>query len=179
MNKLNKCREIREIMVDYLSGEFTGIDPQAAILEKHLQHCSDCKREYVLLNNIFHETRQIDQEANAVMAAIDWKENARDISLGVHINQIRRPSRAWNFLWQPGNWKLAIPVLAAVFILGICLGYFLFYQGHQKPLPVDELLKQEDNVLMQRLETALTRREMQGYFVQTQLLLTDLMRQCN
>lgn len=177
-----KCNEIKKLMINYLSGEPMGTDQQSGEIANHLHACSRCSREYDVLKEIYSKTRHVNGDAEAVMQTIDWQENARDISLAVHINQSRcrsqLRSRLWGFPLQPLNWKLAVPALAGVFILGIWLGYLLFYRTPQRPLPV-ELIHQGDNALIQRLETTLTRREMQEYFLQTQLLLTDLMRQCD
>lgn len=166
-------------MVDYLSGDFTGTDLHVKVLEKHVQTCPRCSHEYARLEKIFNVTRQMANDTDVVMKTIDWEENARDISLGIHINQSRRQSRAWDFSRQRLTWKLAVPALAGVFILGICLGYLLFYRAPQRSLSMVGLFTQGDDALINRLETTLTRREMQGYFLQTQLLLTDLMRQCD
>ncbi len=170
-------------MVDYLSGELTDSDPQSKVMENHLHTCSCCSHEYTVLKEIYSETRRMGDAAEAVMENIDWEENALDISHSIRINQSRRRARAWRPSWNFSlpllGWKLAAPVLAGVFILGISLGYLLFYQAPQRPLAVDEIFKSVDEALISRLETTLTRREMQGYFLQTQLLLTDLMRQCD
>lgn len=177
-----KCKEIKKRMVDYLSGELAGGDPQSKVMENHLHTCSHCSREYAILKEIYSETRRVGDAADAVMETIDWEENALDISRSIRINESRQHARAWRPSWNfplPSlGWKLAVPTLAGVFILGIWLGYLLFYQAPQRPLAMDEIFKPGDEALISRLETTLTRREMQGYFLQTQLLLTDLMRQC-
>lgn len=184
--KATKCKEIKRMMVDYLSGELANSDPRSKTMENHLQTCPQCHREYAVLEEIYSETRRVGDAAEAVMETIDWEENVLDISRAVRIDESRRRARSWKPSWSfalPSlNWKLAAPVLAGVFILGISLGYLLFYQARQSPpghLAEEKFLDPGDEALISRLETTLTRREMQGYFLQTQLLLTDLMRQCD
>jgi hypothetical protein len=178
-----KCKEIKKIMIDYLSGEPAGADPRSMVMENHLHTCSRCSREYAVLKEIYSETRRMGDAAEAVMETIDWEENAQDISRGIRIDESRQRARAlrpsWSFSLPSLNWKPAVLAMAVVFILGICLGYLLFYHAPQRPLALEEIFKPGDEGLISRLETTLTRREMQGYFLQTQLLLTDLMRQCD
>ena len=124
-----KCKEIKKIMIDDLSQEFTHDDPlfreSIAIMENHLKSCDQCRREYQVLQSIHRDTRQIEAEANAVMATIDWKENARDITQGLRF-KFKRSGQTWSFPFQPLNWKWVVPTLATIFILGLWLGYLLF-----------------------------------------------------
>jgi hypothetical protein len=174
-----KCKEIKKIMIDYLSRELTPDDPvsreRIAIMENHVKTCSQCRREYRVLQNIYRETRQIDDEAHAVMAAIDWEENARVIAQSIPY-QSKKQRRARDFSFPSLNWKLVVPTLAGVFILGLWLGYLLFYPPSQVSISREAISKTD--AALARLETTLTKKEMQGYFQKTQLLLTDLMRQC-
>ncbi|MDQ1351529.1 MAG: putative zinc-finger, partial [Acidobacteriota bacterium] len=74
--KTYKCKEIKGIMVDYLSGELTKSDPRSQTMENHLQTCPQCHREYSVLKEIYSETRRVGDAAEAVMETIDWEENA-------------------------------------------------------------------------------------------------------
>ena len=174
-----KCKEIKKIMMDYLSQELTHNGPLSresiATMENHLKCCARCWREYQVLQSIHRENRQIETEAKAMMATIDWEENARDITQGLRF-KFKRPSQTWSFPFQPMNWKLAVPTLAGIFILGLWLGYLLFNTASQVSLSREKPL--EADVTLARLETTLAKKEMQRYFQKTQLLLTDLMRQC-
>lgn len=175
---MKECKEIKKIMVDCLSGELPGCDTNSretiAAMENHLRTCNQCQREYRVLQDIYRESNQINEEAEALMQTIDWEENAQKVSRSI---RFKRPHRTWNLFFQPFNWKLAAPVLTGVFILGIWLGYILFYKAlHIPSLPGKPL---ETRATLARLETTLARREIKGYFKQTQLLLMDLMRQCD
>jgi len=174
-----KCKEIKKIMMDYLSEELADSDPLSresiAIMENHLKTCSRCQREYQVLQSIYQETNQIDDEANAVMTTIDWEENARVITQSIPF-KFKKPRQTWDFSFQLLNWKLMVPTLAGVFILGLWLGYLLFYTPSQVSLSREPASKTD--TALARLETTLAKKEVQGYFQQTQLLLTDLMQQC-
>jgi hypothetical protein len=177
--KESKCKKMKHIMVEVLSGELTGTTSQAKEMADHLTTCSRCRREYRLLQKIYSETRQIHEAVEASMETIDWEENAQDIVHSIRLRQSRRRHRSWGFSFQPMNWKLLVPTLAGVLLLGIWLGYLLFYHAPSRAL-IEERAFQPDTVaVVDRLEAALAKREMQGYFQQTQMLLTDLMRQCD
>jgi hypothetical protein len=180
--KESGCKKMKQIMVEVLSGELTGTSPQSKEMADHLNTCSRCRREYGLLQKIYSETRQIDEAAEAAVETIDWEENARDIVYGIRLRQARRRTWSRGFSFQPMNWKWLVPTLAGVFLLGICLGYLLFYNAPRGSLSGEEFFQPvtaDNAAVIDRLEGALARRQVQGYFQQTELLLTDLMRQCD
>ncbi len=180
---MNQCKKIKEIMVEYLSGELiqTG-DPESgprfAAMEAHVGTCPRCRKEYAVLQKIYGVTRDINAAAESSMETVDWNANAERIG---HSVRFKRPARTREFSFNPFrfNWAPAVPAMAGVFVLGILLGYLLFYN----PVQPDSLLSRGTSVspdaTLARLETTLAKREMRGYFQQTQLLLTDLMRQCD
>jgi len=166
-------------MIDYLSQELSHDGPLSresiSIMENHLKSCARCRQEYQVMQSIRSEIPQIETEANAVMATIDWEENARNITQGFRL-KFKKPNQTWRFSFHPLNWKLAFPTLAGIFILGLWLGYHLFNTTSQVPISQKKSL--ESDVTLARLETTLTKKEMQRYFQRTKMLLTDLMRQC-
>jgi anti-sigma factor RsiW len=171
----DKCKNINRLMVDLLSGESAEVpEKDIAMVEAHAAACSRCRDEYKLIQEMYRTIRETSEAAEREMEQIDWNANAENISLGVRFKHSRR-SRAPRFHF---SWLLAIPTLTAVFILGIWLGYFLFYNNTRpNPLTADGEPVRVKTTLA-RLETTLAKREMEVYFQQTQMLLTDLMRQC-
>lgn len=171
----DKCKDIKRLMKDLLSGESADAPGKdIAAVEVHTGTCSRCRSEYVLLQKMYGMVRETQKAAEREMKQIDWEANAENISLGIRFRHSRK-ARAPRFRF---SWQLAIPTLAAVFILGIWLGYFLFYTNtHPSPQTSDGEQVRVKTALA-RLETTLAKREMQGYFQHTQMLLTDLMRQC-
>ena len=142
-------------------------------MKKHKQNKNEIPEQ--LLQRIQQETDAVRNAAEVSMETIDWEENAHMITRGVRFKE-RRP--AWSFSLPAFNWKLAVPTLAAVLLLGIWLGYLLFYNA--SPGRIDRELEKEPEArfALARLETTLAKKEMQGFFQQTQMLLTDLMREC-
>ena len=66
--------------------------------------------------------------------------------------------------------------MAGIFLLGIWLGYLFF---HVTPTgPVGTSVPTSSKSSLDRLENTLARKEVASYFDQTQLVLTDLMKQC-
>ncbi len=184
--KQTRCSDIKKIMIDYLSGERiefpaqSGQSAQPTEMQEHVQTCSRCSSEYRVLQGIFHESRRVDDAAEAAMATIDWDENAEAVTRAVRFKESRRRTRpAWGFSvpTMNFNWKLAVPTMAAVFILGISIGYLLFYNAPQTPVLNGRISKTD--AALARLETTLTKKEVHGYLQQTQMLFTDLMRQCD
>ncbi len=180
--KESKCKKMKHLMVEVLSGELTGTTPQVKEMEDHVTTCSRCRREYRLLQKIYSETRQIHEAAEAAVETIDWEENAQDIVHSIRLKQSRRRDRTRGFSFQPMNWKLLVPTMAGVLLLGIWLGYLLFYNAPQVSVVEEKFFKPgttDTPAVIDRLEGALAKRQVQGYFQQTELLLTDLMRQCD
>jgi hypothetical protein len=129
-----------------------------------------------ILQRIQQETDAIRDAAEASMETIDWEENAQIITRSVRFRERRR---AWSFSLPAFNWKLAVPTLASVLLLGVWLGYLLFYNVPSDSVTEPYEVKPTAEFALARLETTLAKKEMQGYFQQTQMLLTDLMRQCD
>lgn len=175
----NKCKDIKRLMVEVLSGE-SPEEPgkDIAAVETHVDTCSHCRGEYILLQKMYGAARETTEAAEREMARIDWNANAENISSGIRFKRSRqyRDARLPRFGF---TWKMALPALAGVFILGISLGYFLFYDSARPGPLTDNGQPFQAKTTLARLETTLARREMQGYFQQTQMLLTDLMRQCD
>jgi hypothetical protein len=143
-------------------------------MKKHKQDKNIANEQ--IFQRIQQETDAVRDAAEISMKSIDWEENAHIITRSVRFRE-RRP--AWGFSFPSFNWKLAVPTMAAVLLLGIWLGYLLFYNA--APTGINEELEKEPEArfALARLETTLNKKEMQGYFQQTQILLTDLMRQCD
>ena len=122
------------------------------------------------------------------MATIDWEETARTISSHIPFKPMvplkpRKSLGSWFHFNLPAisfNWKLAVPAMAGIFLLGIWLGYLLFHVAPTAPVQAgvpDPRLSTAAS--LDRLENTLARKEVVGYFDQTQLVLTDLMKQCS
>jgi hypothetical protein len=135
-----------------------------------------------LVERLDQERRRLDEECSAVMASIDWEENARTITRQIPFKKTRQSWFAFSMKDAAitFNWKLAMPLVTGIFLMGIWLGYLLFHQP-PRPIPSTQLMAREDTASglpLERLEQTLARQEVAGYFKQSQLVLADLMQHC-
>jgi hypothetical protein len=180
-SKTHKCKDINPLLVDYASGQLLPADIQR--IEEHLPTCQNCREEYALMRHLSRETRRLDEECNAVMASIDWEKSARTITGNIPFEEASRKSKKSWFDFDRSkisfSWKLAVPAMAGIFLLGIWLGYLFFHVTPTgTPGPFAPGLSDSTSSL-DRLENTLARKEVASYFDQTQLVLTDLMKQCS
>jgi hypothetical protein len=117
------------------------------------------------------------------MASIDWEDTAHTIAGNIPFEEAPRKSKKpwfdFNLSRISFSWKLAVPAMTGIFLLGIWLGYLIF---HVTPTgssgPFTSRLSSPKSSL-DRLENTLARKAVASYFDQTQLVLTDLMKQCS
>jgi hypothetical protein len=176
--KKHKCKDINPLLTDYASGQL--LPAVIRRIEEHLPTCQNCREEYTLIQQLNRETHRLDEECHAAMASIDWEESARTITGNIPFEEAPRKSkRPWfdfNLSRISFSWKLAVPAMAGIFLLGIWLGYLFF---HVTPTgPSGTFVPTTSKSSLDRLENTLARKEVAGYFDQTQLVLTDLMKQC-
>jgi len=166
------CKKYGDSIIDYAAGEATS--QQENQVKEHLAVCPGCHREYLEHKRIFQETGELDSQIDQVMEEIDWQA----VSNSIHKNIRTRHSAQKNTKIIPMySMKIALPAAAALVILGLLMGYLLFNtQNLQKPA-IDT--SPEGKVTLARLETTLAKKEVGNFFKQTQLVFTDLMRQCD
>lgn len=179
--KKYKCKDINLLLVDYASDQLLPADIQR--IEEHLPTCQNCREEYTLMQRLNRETHLLDEACNAVMDSIDWEETAHTITGNIPFEEAPRESKKpwfdFNLSGISFSWKLAVPTMAGIFLLGIWLGYLFFHispTGQSGP-SAPELSSSKSS--LDRLENTLARKEVASYFDQTQLVLTDLMKQCS
>jgi hypothetical protein len=178
--KKYKCKDINPLLVDYASGQLLPVDIQR--IEEHLPTCQNCREEYTLIQQLKRETHRLDEACNAVMTSIDWEETAYTITGNIPFKRTaprksRKPWFAFNLSAISFSWKLAVPAITGIFLLGIWLGYLLF---HVTPIDTSwTSVPTTSKSSLDRLENTLARKEVVSYFDQTQLVLTDLMKQCS
>ena len=181
--KKHKCKDINPLLTDYASGQL--LPAVIRRLEEHLPTCQNCREEYTLIQQLNRETQRLDEECSAVMTSIDWEETVHTITGNIPFAEAPRESKKPWFDFNLSrsrisfSWKLAVPAMAGIFLLGICLGYLFFHvTPTSTPGPFTLELSTSKSSL-DRLENTLARKEVASYFDQTQLVLTDLMKQCS
>ena len=176
-----RCKEIGLMLAVYASNELLPGEMQA--LERHVETCPECREEFLLVQRISRETSHLDESCDEVMTSIDWQETAQTISDAVSRKGWGAGSRKsrlrWHDLAVSFKWKLAVPMLTGVFLLGIWLGYIFFHSPLKPPGPVRPMEDIPSETSLARLEKTLAKKEVASYFMQTQLVLTDLMKQCD
>lgn len=132
-------------------------------------------------DDMFDELRRVNEEAEESMKKIDWQENAFMITRAALYKKRERERGLARGMWGWSR-KWASAALAAVFVLGIGLGYILFHfsTGTSSLKNASDIIAPTDSTVttLARLETTLARRELQVYFQQAHLLITDLLRRC-
>ncbi len=182
--KKHRCKDINPLLVDYAPGQL--LPAVTRRIEDHLSTCQNCREEYTFIQQLDRETLRLDEECNAVMASIDWEEIAQTITGNIPFKEAHRDSKhPWfDFNWSriSISWKWAVPAMAGVFLLGIWLGYLFFHAAPTTPTGTAGSFTpglSSQNSSLDRLEITLARKEVASYFDQTQVVLTDLMKQCS
>jgi len=152
--------------------------PAAGIkkLENHveIEKCPTCRDQYLMIRELNRHALEFEKECSDIMSTIDWEDNAYTIANRL---PIKEPKPFLQFLHFPIPWlKSPVPALIVVFLLGIGLGYFLFHSDSHPTLPT--LHETSPVNSLDRIEQTLARKEVTGYFQQTQLVLSDMMKQC-
>jgi predicted anti-sigma-YlaC factor YlaD len=187
----NRCKAIGLMLADYASNELSPGDMH--VLESHVKTCPHCREEFLLVQRINHEMLLQEEACADLMTSMDWTGTARTISDGIPFKPETTTAsqeswRRWRrFHWAdlagsavPFKWKLALPVLAGIFLLGIGLGY-IFFHTPSPALPPGAHVPGErtsNEISVALLEDTLAKREVAGYLKQTQLVLTDMMKHC-
>lgn len=170
----NECKHIQRQLADFSINELSPIEMHT--VNSHLQNCPTCQNEYHVIQRIQKEADRIGLDYENIMTSIDWEKTAETISNHIPFKKPTRHQTSWLHL----SWKWLAPAMASIFLFGILLGYFLFYHAPtppSQPLSISENHPIQDNSL-NRLENSLARKEVVGYFQQSQLVLTNLMNTC-
>lgn len=183
------CKEVETMnfLQDYVSGEESLSPGVVQRIEGHLNQCCRCREEFLLMQQLHEESQLLDDCCNAVMEEIDWEKNAELISSGITFKSPERePNPGWaSWFSFSFNMKWAAAAVMLIFGLGIGLGYLMFNGpkiNYLAPGPVaGQTINRVNNnsASLARLENTLAKREVKQYFQQSQLVLTDLMEQCN
>jgi hypothetical protein len=169
---MKKCKQIKIDLAAYAAGE---LDPgEADRLAQHLRTCPGCRQEYQELTRLLAGIESLEQEGRQMIDAIDWDQAASDISRQARLSTL--PSGAGKRrLRQLHGWRLLGPAMAALFFLGLWLGYLLFHSTD--PVKEMTLSTPASAASLDRIESALNRREVLDYLKETQLVLMDLLKE--
>lgn len=173
-----ECKHIKHLLADYAIEELSPAEEKK--VDHHLHACPECKEEIRVIRRIQEEADFLGQGCESLMASIDWEESAESITSHIPFKEPASMRRSPSWF----TWKLLAPAVTAIFMMGIYLGYLMFYQNNPAPLPPQQAGFTPVNPAIQqaslnRMENSLTRREVAGYFKQSQMFLTDLLDTCS
>ena len=171
---MKECKHIKMQLTALLSDEVSTQERDQ--VESHLKLCPDCRREYQALSGIVKGIDDLNEEARRVIDTLDWDQAAADMGRRVRLAAQPADKR----IGQPlSGWRVLLPAMAAMLVVGIMLGYFFFHSqspflSGDLPVPAVEV---EQPILLNRIESRLDQRQVLDYLKQAQLVLMDFMRQ--
>lgn len=184
------CASAADWLADYASLPYESENHLPIEMETHFKECPGCNEEYELIRRIRLESKELDTTCDEVMASIHWEENAYRIAGKIPFkspfSQAKQPSSSWfRFFTVQGmqhfGWKIAGPLLATVFLFGIGLGYLFFHSSERpyKLITPDLPVESTQTKSLARMENTLARKEAANYFDRSQIVLSDVLKQCN
>lgn len=166
---MKECKKVKKMMVAFLSDEL-GVD-ESRMVVAHMKTCQSCQTEYLQIQNTLGGIGYLLEDCDQAVKAEKWEIEVPGL------NKIPMPSKRTYFPFLFTGWKASSFALATVFIMGLLVGYFLFYSSES---PETQLKRPANNGhALNRIETTLSRKQALDFFKQTQLLLTGVMEQCH
>jgi hypothetical protein len=169
---MKECTVVKNSLVAYLVGELGEIETNR--VSEHIDRCPFCLDEYNKIRNVFDGFETLRNENATALEEVDWAEKTREIErLSIRATRMVEKS-FFSFL---SGWRILVPVLPLIFVLGLMLGYFLFHTG--RSVNQDLFEPGIAGLSFSRIENTLAKKEILGFLKQTQLLLTELMNKCD
>lgn len=116
-----KCSKFNEQIILYLYGELSG--KESSELESHLGKCSKCSKDLEYTKKIFRLLKDAEIEETP---EANWEKCWKGIN--VCISKI--PTRSKNYFFFP-RWTLVSAAVILVLFLGIFIGRFWIFSGHE------------------------------------------------
>lgn len=121
------------------------------------------------LEQIEKASEDIRSQEEGVVQTVDWERSLQDIQRRIRIQPAPRP------LFY--TWRILVPTLASVLLVGVMIGYMLFRQA---PAPLPEMKASSGQInSLDRMESVMAKKEVLSYLKQSQFVLSDLMKQCS
>jgi len=168
---MKECKKIKKLLVDFSVDELNF--KETGKVKKHLDDCLSCTREFNSIKKIIDGVQVLDQESAKISEAHDWEQFPSKI---VHTKHSQDRISSHGFYLKPSGWKILVPVLGSFFIMGIITGYLLFYKSSKEDVIGKSAFR---TASLAKIETTLAKKEVGEYFKQSQLIITDLMKQCS
>jgi hypothetical protein len=173
---MDTCRNILPLLEWLAADELAG--DQRRRVEAHVRECPACRRELAAWRSLLAASAQPAAGAAAELQAIDWQTVSARIMAGAAARTDRGRHRTPIF-------SMTLAAAAAVLILAVGTGVFFWTRARGGPLsPVGDNLRSGDlqgrlsAATVKRLQSGLAREEVVAYLQQSQLMLTDLLKDC-
>jgi hypothetical protein len=161
---MKTCHEMRP-WLEWLAADELEDDPRRRV-EEHLRACPDCRRGLGAWRSLLAAAARPAAE----LPVIDWDAVTDKIVAGIATRPApgRRPAPLFPF---------ASLAAAAVLIVIVGLGLFFRTRGRSVALPLNGNSRLSA-AAADRLRSGLAREEVIAYLQQSQLMLTDLLKDC-
>ena len=123
--------------------------------------------------NISSIVNEINIDVEKQMQEIDWGKSAIDINRMVKLSKFNKRKHV-NFF--DFSLQFMTSIVAFTLIIGVLLGYFLSIKNVTNINP--SKYQTSPKITLTRLESTLNKREINIYFAQAHLLLTEIMEVC-
>ena len=168
---MNACREIRPLL-EWLAADEIADDRRKTV-EAHLSACPSCRRELAHWRALLAAAAAPDAAMQTEMQAVDWEAVSKQVvarAVGTG-NAVRMTPQRRIFAFMP--------LAAAAAVLAVIgLAVFFRLQPRREVLPGLED-ERADAATVSRLQSGLAREEAITYLEQSQLMFTDLLKDCS
>ena len=162
---MSACREIRPLL-EWLAADEIADDRQEAV-ETHVSACPSCRRELAAWRALLKTAAEPDAALGAEIQAVDWSA----VSKGIVEKAASMPPRRRIFAFMP--------LAAAAAVLAVIgLAVFFRLQPRRGALPGPEG-ERSNAAAVTHLQSDLAREEVVSYLQQSQLMFTDLLKDCS
>lgn len=166
---MKACREMRPLLEWLAADELEGALRQRA--EAHLDECPDCRRELAAWRSLLGAAALPDADVEAEIRAVDWNALAEGIAARAERGGRPAPGAAGRrfFALRPLAAAAAVVVIAG-------LAALVWFQPRRGPLPA--AAGDDRAAAVAHLQSGLAREEVLSYLRQSQLVFTDLLKDC-
>jgi hypothetical protein len=165
---MNTCRNILTLLEWLAADELEAGRRQQ--VEGHLRECPACRHELAGWRSLLAASAQPASETTAELQAIDWETVTAKILAGVAVKTDRGRRRTPIV-------SLAFTAAAAVLIMVVGAGIFFWTRTRSVFLTPDGDSRLSAATVT-RLQSGLAREEVIAYLQQSQLMFTDLLKDC-
>jgi flagellar basal body-associated protein FliL len=165
---MKACRDIQPLLEWLAADELE--DDRRQLAEEHLRECPVCRRELAGWRSLLAAAARPAAETAAELQAIDWDAVTEKIMAGVDAKIDRGRQRTPIF-------SLAFMAVAAVLIMVVGVGVFFWTRTSHANFPLAGSSRLSAPAAA-RLQSGLAREEVLSYLQQSQLMLTDLLKDC-